>query len=127
MADFRTVKTSMWAQDEWFMDLPTDGKLLWVYLFTNAHTSVAGIYRLPLRTMEFESGLPRQRITELLQLFERSGKAYYGDGVIWVVKMREHQATGSHKVEQRIKSDVESLPDIPLRKSYLAKYPIDTL
>ena len=27
MADYRTVKVSMWAQDEWFMDQDTEGKL----------------------------------------------------------------------------------------------------
>ena len=98
MADFRTVKTSMWAQDEWFMDLPIDGKLLWIYVFTNSHTSVAGIYKLPMRTIVFETGRERGRIQELLKLFEQEQKAFFEDGVIWVSKMRDHQATSSDQV-----------------------------
>ena len=31
--------------------LPTDARLLWIYLFTNPSASVSGIYKLPLRTM----------------------------------------------------------------------------
>lgn len=127
MADYRSVKCAMWAQDEWFMDLDTDAKLLWVYLFTNAHTSVAGIYKLPLRTMTFETGIDTERLREILRQFANDGKAFYEEGVIWVVKMREHQSTTSSKVDKRIQLDVAAIPDSPLRKKYLARYSTDTV
>ena len=56
MADFRTVKCAMWREDEWFQSLTPDERLLFIYLFTNPSASVAGIYKLPLRTISFESG-----------------------------------------------------------------------
>ena len=51
MADFRSVKCAMWREDEWFQSLVPDERLLFIYLFTNPSASVAGIYKLPLRTI----------------------------------------------------------------------------
>lgn len=127
MADYRTVKTSMWAQDEWFMDLPIDGKLLWMYLFTNGHTSVCGLYKLPLRTIMFETGLSKERALELLGSFAACGKAKYADGVVWVTKMREHQGTASPQVAKRIQADLDAIPDTPLKREYLSRYGINTV
>ena len=56
MAEFRSVKCAMWREDDWFQGLKPDERLLFIYLFTNPSAPVAGIYRLPLRTMAFESG-----------------------------------------------------------------------
>ena len=127
MADYRVVKVSMWSQDEWFMDLPADGKLLWIYLFTNAHTSAAGIYKLPLRTMAFETGLPTERCSTLLEQFEQDSKIAYRDSIVWVFKMRDHQANSSPKVKQGIARDVGNLPDTVLTKKYKLKYGMDTV
>ena len=127
MADYRVVKVSMWSQDEWFMDLPADGKLLWIYLFTNAHTSAAGIYKLPLRTLAFETGLPIERCSALLEQFEQDCKIAYRDSIVWVFKMRDHQANSSPKVKQGIVRDVVNLPDTVLTKKYKLKYGMDTV
>jgi len=127
MADYRSVKVEMWAQDEWFMELPIDAKLLWLYLFTNAHTSVAGIYKLPIRTICSETGIDQERVKSLLHGFAQDGKAKHSDGVVWVVKMREHQATTSPQVEKRIAKDVALLSDTPLKREYLKKYGMDTV
>ena len=109
------------------MDLPTDGKLLWVYLFTNSHTSAAGIYKLPLRTMAFETGLSPERCAALTAEFESAGKMTYQNSIIWVYKMRDHQSNSSPKVRQRIASDVASLPDIQVTRDYRKRYGMDTV
>lgn len=130
-AEFRSVQTRMWREDEWFQDLDTDARLLFIYLFTNPSASISGIYRLPLRTMAFESGLPVQRVQQLLNQFSEQDKAHYADGVIWVVKMRDNQLPGriSTQVETRLAKDIASIPDCELKRRYLIAYgyPIDTL
>lgn len=130
-AEFRSVQTRMWREDEWFQDLDTDARLLFIYLFTNPSASISGIYRLPLRTMAFESGLPVQRVQQLLNQFAEQDKAYYADGVVWVVKMRENQLPGkiSTQVETRLNKDIASIPDCELKRRYLIAYgyPIDTV
>lgn len=131
-AEYRSVQTRMWREDDWFQSLPTDARLLFIYLFTNPSASIAGIYRLPLRTIEFESGIPAERVKELLTQFSAENKAHYDNGVVWVVKMRENQLPGksiSHLVKIRLDKDVASIPDCPLKIRYLKHYgyPIDTL
>ncbi len=123
-AEFRSVQTRMWREDEWYQSLPTDARLLFIYFFTNPSASISGIYRLPLRTVEFESGIPMARIQELLAIFSAAGKVHYEDGTVWVVRMRENQIPGniSPKVQIRLDKDVAAIPDSPLKARYLAHY-----
>ena len=124
MADFRTVKCAMWREDEWFQSLTPDERLLFIYLFTNPSASVAGIYKLPLRTISFESGLALDRCKAIIARFTKDNKAYYEDGVVWVRRMREHQLPGniSNQVAIRLARDVEAIPDCPLKTRYLQAY-----
>jgi len=124
MADFRTVKCAMWREDEWFQSLTPDERLLFIYLFTNPSASVAGIYKLPLRTISFESGLALDRCKTIIARFTKDNKAYYEDGVVWVRRMREHQLPGniSNQVAIRLARDVEAIPDCPLKTRYLQAY-----
>ena len=123
-AEFRSVQTRIWREDDWFQSLPTDARLLFIYLFTNPSASIAGIYRLPLRTIEFESGLSQQRIRELLAEFAAMNKVHYESGVVWVVKMRENQLPGkiSDQVRKRLSKDIASIPDCALKIQYLRHY-----
>lgn len=123
-AEFRSVQTRIWREDDWFQSLSTDARLLFIYLFTNPSASIAGIYRLPLRTIEFESGLTQQRIKELLAEFSAVNKVHFDSGVVWVVKMRENQLPGqiSKQVATRLAKDIASIPDCPLKTRYLIHY-----
>jgi hypothetical protein len=130
-ADYRSVQTSMWRADEWFQLLDTDARLFWIYLFTNPSASVAGIYKLPLRTMAFETGLDVQRVADLLTQFAQDGKAYYEAGVVWVRKMREYQLPGkvSPQLAAHIEGELARIPDGHLKRRYQMTYgyPIDTV
>ena len=123
-ADFRSVQTRMWREDEWFQSLDTEARLLFIYLFTNPSASISGIYRLPIRTMAFESGLPVERVQKLLAQFSKANKAHYADGVVWVVRMRENQLPGviSPKIQVRLDKDIVSIPDCELKNRYLIAY-----
>ena len=84
----------------------------------------------PMRTITFETGLDKQAVIRCLAQFAKDGKAYYEDSTIWVVKMRDHQATSNIKVTKRIEQDLDALPDTPIEKDTLTdthRYPIDTL
>lgn len=130
-ADYRIVQTRMWREDEWFQSIETDAKLLFVYLFTNPSASVSGIYRLPIRTMAFESGLTLNRVAELMAQFAAAEKAFYGNGVVWVRKMREGQLVGkiSPQLMVKLEKDLSQIPMCDLKIRYLKAYgyPIDTV
>lgn len=118
MANYRQIHVQIW-KDQWFLDLPADFKLLFIYLFSNERTSVAGIYDLALRVIEFETGLDVETIQAGFREFARAGKVYYEDGLVWVVNLRKYNATNSIKVRTRIKQDLLALPDCSLLRRYL--------
>lgn len=132
MADFRSVQTRMWREDEWFDGLDTEARLLWIYLFTNPSSSPAGIYRLTIRAMSNESRIPFDRTCELMDCFAADKKAYYNGGVVWVVNMRRLQfpdldGSGAWQVGKKMQDDIDAIPDTnPLKSEYLKRngYPI---
>lgn len=126
MAEFRHVHCKTW-RDDWFSELDTDSKLLWLYLITNQATSVSGIYQLPRKFIAFETGLSVKRIDEIMKHFKSAGKIDYDDSVIWICKMREYQAGNSPKVATRITLDFDSVPNCRVKGIYAQKYGIDTV
>jgi hypothetical protein len=123
MANYRQIHVSIW-KDEWFLDLEPAEKLLFIYLFSNEATSLAGIYKLPMKVIEFETGLSRQFIEDTLSKFQLVGKVLYENGIVWVTNMRRYHETKSAKVQTRILSDIALIPDCPLKIRYL--YGMDT-
>lgn len=133
MANYRQIHVSIW-KDSWFIDLEPDAKLLFIYLFSNELASLAGIYKIPIKVIAFETGLPLDYVVDCLKEFERAGKVFYQDGIVWIKKMREYNK-GSAKVQTRIDADLDQIPDCDLKRNYLSyycsqipyRYPIDTL
>ena len=121
MAEYRTIQTKIW-DDEWFSELKPDAKVFFIYLITNHRASVAGIYKLPIKSACFECGLSRQRIEQLYEEFAEAGKVYHENGVVWVVKLRNYQSTQSSKVQIRIDKDLSEIPDCKLKSKYLSVY-----
>jgi len=113
----------MWREDEWFQGLAVDARLLWLYLITNPSANAAGIYKLPLRTIAFESGIDLDRVREIMDNFSANEKAHYENGVVWVVKMRKYQFPNPNaKIMRRIELDLEGIPDCRIKSLYLAYY-----
>lgn len=109
------------------MELEPLHKLFFIYLFTNERTSVSGIYELTKKIMVFESGLTENEINEAFKVFEAAEKAYYDDGVVWVVNFRKYHETKSPKLQAAILDDVLDVKDGKLRGMYCEKYGIDTV
>ena len=42
---YRQIYTEVW-RDPWFLNLESDGKLLYIYLFSNERTNVLGLYEI---------------------------------------------------------------------------------
>lgn len=129
---YRQIHTHIW-KDEWFLDLEPAEKLLFVYLFSNDNTTLAGIYKISLKVIAFETGLDISFIKNCLDKFQDAGKAVYLDGVMWVINlMRYNAATNSPKVKACIIKELNAIPDCELKTRYLTseigyRYHIDTL
>lgn len=121
MANYRQVHVSIW-KDAWYLDLEPNEKLLFVYLFTNESTNLAGIYKIALRVIAFETCLDISFVTDTLNKFAAAGKAFYEDGIVWIVNMRKYHETTSTKIKTRIQADIDVLPNCPIKQRYIAYY-----
>jgi hypothetical protein len=120
MANYRQIHVSIW-KDEWFLDLDPKHKLLFIYLFSNELASLAGIYKIPLKVVQFETELSMAFIKSALEMFEKADKAYYCDGLLWVKNLRNYNKGGS-TVQTRIEKDIAAIPDCTLKEKYWGYY-----
>jgi hypothetical protein len=78
LAKFRQVHVEFW-QDGFVLDLTPEEKYFYIYLMTNSKTSQCGIYELPKRIIETETGYNRETVDKLLQRFIDYGKILYDE------------------------------------------------
>jgi hypothetical protein len=92
---YRTIETSTWTDPE-IRKLSAHGKLLFVYLVTNDHTHVGGIYYIPPQLMAMETGIPIKAVNTLLDTLAGVGLIAWDtvSDVVWVRKMFDYQGKG---------------------------------
>jgi len=106
-------------------------KLLFVYLLTNEHTNISGIYEMPLKIMAVETGLDESMLKKVFGRLK--SKVNYVDGRVIIKNFIKHQETGSPNVRKGILNCLEELnkdflKDVVNKGIYvLPIYYIDTL
>lgn len=102
------INTDFWT-DTWVVDHlnPLD-RYLFLYLFTNPHTNVAGVYELSLRIMGFETGMDREELVRMLKRLEPH--VIYQDG--WVILRNgiKHQNYKNEKMKTAIETRLSAVP-----------------
>jgi len=78
MAVYRQLQISFW-QDAFVLDLTPEEKFFYIYLLSNSKTSQCGIYELPKRIIETETGYNRETVDKLLKRFKEYNKIEYND------------------------------------------------
>lgn len=122
MAKNRYVNTKFWS-DGFIVELDPLERYLFLYLLTNEHTNIAGVYELPLRVMAFESGIDREMLQKMLARF--SGKIEYIDGWVCIKNFTRHQKTTSRKVITGIEAHLDNIPAKVVDALIGYGYPID--
>jgi hypothetical protein len=140
MANYRQIHTQIW-RDNWFLDLEPDEKLLFIYLFSNDNSNLAGLYELHERIIALETGLDRERIIEIVANFEAAGKVYYRDHVVYITNMQKYHSNAGEKVKKHIETIIRGMPEGECKEKYCIAnkielentpcipyaYPMDTL
>ena len=109
-AGYRQVHPEMW-DDPFFLELSPDEKLLFIYMFTNARTSLSGLYEISRKQIAFHTGLDNEFIKETLLKFQKLGKILHSDSVFFVVNQFKRHFSKSPKVETRVKNDINEIKD----------------
>jgi hypothetical protein len=71
----RYISTSFW-DDEWIQTLDPSEKLLYMYLMTNPLTNIAGVYKISVRRICFDTGFNADTIGHIMRKFQTAGKAF---------------------------------------------------
>jgi len=76
MAIYRQIQTTYW-QDKFILTLTPEEKFFYIYLLTNSKTKQCGIYELPIKIIEVETGYNRETVLKLLNRFIDHKKIMY--------------------------------------------------
>lgn len=78
MALYRQLQVKFW-QDGFVLELTPEEKFFYAYLMTNSKTTQCGIFELPKRIIEMETGYNRETVDKLVKRFVDYGKIYYSE------------------------------------------------
>ncbi len=78
MAKYRQLYTEFW-NDNFVLNLEPEEKYFYIYLLTNPNTSQCGIYELPKKIIEMQTGHSKETVDRLLKKFEEYKKIIYSE------------------------------------------------
>lgn len=107
MAIFRSVQISFW-QDSFVLDLTPEEKFFYIYLLTNSKTSQCGIYELPKKIVEIETGYNRDTVTKLLRKFINFGKIEYNEETheIYIINWIKYNPSKNPNVQKCVDKEL---------------------
>jgi len=108
MAKSRMINTTFWS-DSFIQNLNIADKLLFLYLLTNEHTDICGIYEISIKTMAFESGLPIDTLRKSIDRLSKVNKINFVDNWIFIKNFQKHQQCNP-KVQRGIEIGIERVP-----------------
>jgi hypothetical protein len=83
----------MW-QDNWFLSLRPDEKLVWIFLLTNEYSHISGLFELPRPLMRSLTGIDDWEA--ILSDFVGAKKILYGDGWVYILNKSKHQPVSNN-------------------------------
>lgn len=101
------LATRFWS-DAWVRKLNALDRYLFIYLLTNEHTTISGIYELPLDLMAVETGIDKNDL-EKSMLDRLEPKVHYIASYIIIPNFPKHQNLQSPDVVKGIKREFETL------------------
>lgn len=123
MAFYRNIDSSFWT-DPKIRKLDPLNKLLALYLITNPHSHLSGIYYIDDGAIARETNIPQRRLDTLWDTLSDGGFARRDHTlqIVWVMNMLKHQGKGDKNARSAAKQ-LKSLHNSFLLKEFLEKYP----
>ena len=120
MSIYRHVHINYW-QDAFILDLTPEEKYFYVYLLTNSKTKQCGIYELPIRIIETETGYNRETVDKLLNRFEEYDKIVYDKATkeIYLKNWSKHNKITSFKVKKCVEKELSKVKSKELINLFL--------
>ena len=121
MADFRQIHTSIW-DDNWFCQLSSDDKVVFIWLFSNRRASVSGLYQFSEFICARETGMTMDAVKQSIKRLSDDKKIYVEGEWVWIKNLRKYNYYKNNNADKRIQKDLDKLPDNGLKKAYIEYY-----
>jgi len=107
MAIYRQVHTSFW-QDNFVLDLTPEEKFFYIYLMTNSKASQSGVYELPKKVAELETGYNRETVEKLIGRFTDYEKIKYCNETkeIFLINWLKYNPINNINIEKRVLKEI---------------------
>ena len=115
MAVYRNIHIDYW-QDGFVLDLTPEEKYFYIYLMTNSKTSQCGIYELPKRIIETETGYNRETVGKLLNRFIDYKKIVYCEETreVFLMNWIKHNKIVSPKVKKCVYEELKKIKSMDM-------------
>jgi len=116
----RGIETAIWTHLD-FCDLAPGDKLLFLYLVTSFRNNSTGMYRVTLRQIAFDTGLPESDVEPALRRLAPMDIEWFpAEQVVWVKHFLRHQNHNNAKFLVRVAEDLQAMERFPhLLRRYL--------
>ena len=120
MAVYRHIHIDYW-QDGFILDLTPEEKYFYIYLMTNSKTSQCGIYELPKRIIETETGYNRETVNKLLNRFVDYKKIQYCEETreVFLMNWIKHNKIVSPKVKKCVYEELKKIKSMDMVNLFL--------
>lgn len=118
MRHYSKISTKFWIsqKSKGIKDLPIETRLVAIYLMSSPHSSMIGIYYLPIALMAHDTGISIESASCAIEQLVEAGFCQYDFdmGYVWVIEMA-YQEMGSQlkETDNRIKGIEETLQSLP--------------
>lgn len=121
MSKTADLRVSIWS-DPWFVPVPADAKLLYLWSLSNEHANLSGLYVVARPIIEFETGLSGRRFPRALEALEGKLAYHESTGVVWAVGRVKHVRQHSIQIAKSITKAVKDCPHQPFKAAFIEKY-----
>lgn len=126
MAVYRQIKITYW-QDKFVLRLTPEEKFFYLYLLTNSKTKQCGVYELPLKVVEMETGYNRETVIKLVQKFIEYDKIKFDweNEEIFMLNWLKHNPPKNPNVRRCVEEELcsvhnlEMIPEDSLLRDFL--------
>ncbi|OJE33989.1 XRE family transcriptional regulator [Bacillus tropicus] len=122
MAVYRNVQVNFW-QDEFILDLTPEERYFYIYLLTGTKTKQCGIYVLPKRVAELETGYNMETVEKLLHRFVEYGKILYDAETkeLYIINWLHYNPISNTNVEKCVLRELKAVKNKEFVHMFLRK------
>ncbi|MGL6105779.1 DnaD domain protein [Romboutsia sp.] len=119
MAIYRQIQIEFW-QDAFVLDLTPEEKYFYLYLLTNTKTRQCGIYELPTKIIETETGYSRETVEKLINRFEEYKKITYDFETkeIYLKNWIKYNKISNIKIQKCVEKEIKNVKSEKLLKLF---------